>query len=192
MATKPNKHKSVQMRKQFTTRRKTQSAKRLDKVIKLGAVSGVLYLWFMKYDGLILYFGWSGYLIYAPPILLGLSIFRKFKGDYDSFWVNWFFRFVMSLLFFYVPTMLLFVGLNFWYASHQKEKTKMVSLLKVVSRKTSNAKIRVHVNGENQFIYGYKPELDEIKHQDYFNHPVRLNFKEGLFGTYVVTGYSFD
>lgn len=162
----------------------------MDRVISLGTVSGILYLWFSKYDNLILYFGYTGYFIYAPMILLGLLLFRNFKGDYDQFFVNWFFRFIMSLMFFYVPTMILFVFLNSFYIQHKPVKFLTVPLEKAVSNKTKNARILVKIKDETKFIYGYTKELDELAKDKPSNYQVALKYKEGLFGTYHIESYS--
>jgi hypothetical protein len=162
----------------------------MDRVILLGTISGILYLWFSKYDNLILYFGYTSYFIYAPMILSGLLLFRNFKGDYDQFFVNWFFRFIMSLMFFYVPTMILFTFLNSFYIQNKPIKFLTVPLEKTVSNKTKNARILVKIKDETKFIYGYTKELDEIAKDKPSTYKVALKYKVGLFGTYHIERYS--
>lgn len=164
--------------------------KKLDRVITLGAIFGILYLWFSKYDNLNLYFGYTGYFIYAPIILIGLLLFRNFKDDDNHFLVNWFFRFIMSLMFCYVPAMILFVFLNSSYIQDKPVKFLTVPLKKAVSKKTNDARILVKIKDETKFIYGYTKELDEIAKDKPSNYKVSLKYKEGLFGTYHIESYS--
>lgn len=164
--------------------------KKLDKVIFLGGISGVLYLGVSRYDNQILYFGYTGYLIYIPIIVAGLLLFRNFKGDYDQFFVNWFFRFMMSLMFFYVPAMTLFVFLNSLYVKDKPEKFLTVPLEKAISRRAKNARILVKIHGEMKAIYGYSRVLDNISKEKPSDYTVFMKYKEGLFDTYYVESYA--
>ena len=167
-----------------------KNKQKLNRVITLLGIAGVLYYIVAGYDNYILYFGWTGYLIYGPIILGGLVLFRNFKGDYDHFFVNWFFRFIMSLFLCYVPANGIFLISNSLYIEDKPTKHTTVPLEKVVSNRVKNARILIKIKGETKFIYGYNKLLDGIKQDKPSDYNVSIRYKVGLFDTYYIESYS--
>lgn len=151
-----------------------------------GAVSASMYLFFTKYIDSILYPNYTGIIIFLPVIIIGFLILNKKTYSKEYKIVDYFFKFVFSLFLFYVPSLLLFTGINISLSESNQTKSKQVELTKIVSNSVKNARIIIKMDNETYFIYGYSPIYEKYKYTPLEKLTTVLYYKEGLFGTKIV------
>jgi hypothetical protein len=125
-------------------------------------------------------------MIYLPVIVIGFY-FLSSKVYIKEFKIaDYFFKFILSLVFFYIPSLLLFTVINLNLSKENQVKRKEVKLTKIVSYRVKNAKVIIEMENKTYFIYGYSPTYEKYKTTPIKNLQSFLYYKEGLFGTKIV------
>ncbi len=148
----------------------------------LGAICCTLFMFFSKYDDQILYRGFSQYYIYIPFIVAGVYVLRKKIYVKNNIFLNWFSKFIFSVVLFYIPSMCIFILIDSFYTKNKEIKTIEITRINKITPKM----IIFELDDENIKSY-CQTNYDRVQYTKPKNRlRAKMSYKEGLLNTYVI------